>query len=255
MNSFIPWVGGKSQLRKQIIAAFPNVAPKSYIEVFGGAGWVLFGRERHAPLEVLNDFDGNLINLYRCIQNHSGELERELRKGAPVLLNSREMFFDYQEQMNMRGLTDIQRAARYYYIIRASYGADRRTYVCTRRPLDSSIEHLAEVQQRLCNVVIENRDFADVLRCYNRPQALFYLDPPYYKAEAYYEGFAADDHVRLREALAEVKGWFVLSYNDTPEIRDLYKGYTIHEVERSNNLAHKKGAGQDRYRELIITNY
>lgn len=74
MNSFIPWIGGKSQLRSKIIALFPEEQPGKYVEVFGGAGWVLFGKEKHAPVEVFNDLDGNLINLYRCVQHHCGEL-------------------------------------------------------------------------------------------------------------------------------------------------------------------------------------
>lgn len=256
MKSFIPWVGGKSQLRNKIVSLFPEEKPGMYVEVFGGAGWVLFAKNQHAPVEVFNDLDGNLINLYRCVQHHSSELQRELRHGGsqPVIV-SRQIFFDFMEQLETPGLTDIQRAARYYYIIRASYGADRKSFVCTRRGLDNSLEHLPEIEKRLKNVVIENRDFSAVLKTYNKQQTLFYLDPPYFKAEDCYQGFGQNDHARLRDALNCVKGYFVLSYNDTPEIRALYKEYNIHEAQRQNSLASKNGKGQDSYKELIITNY
>ena len=123
MNSFIPWIGGKSQLRNTIIREFPTIHPERYVEVFGGAGWVLFGKDKHAPVEIYNDIDGNLVNLYRCLQYHCQELQRELRLGGDhIPINSRELFFDYKDQLTMKGLTDIQRAARYYYIIRISYG-------------------------------------------------------------------------------------------------------------------------------------
>lgn len=79
MNSFIPWIGGKRQLCGKLLECFPKEQPSRYIEVFGGAGWLLFYRDRHAALEIFNDLDGNLINLYRCIQYHCGELQRELR--------------------------------------------------------------------------------------------------------------------------------------------------------------------------------
>ena len=255
MKSFIPWIGGKSQLRSRILELFPAEQPGVYVEVFGGAGWVLFAKDRHAPLEVFNDFDGNLINLYRCIQHHCGELQRELRWGGaqrPVI--SREVFSTYKAQLEVPGLTDIQRAARYYYIIRASFGADRDTFGCSRKPMDSTVDHLALVQERLKDVVIDNRHYADVIRTYNKTKTLFYLDPPYFRTEGYYQGFARDDHAELRRTLQAVKGRFVLSYNDAPEIRDLYRGYNIHEVQRANTLAHASGK-RDTYNELVITNY
>ena len=76
MNSFICWIGGKKLLRKDIINNFPSDAER-YIEVFGGAGWVLFGKEPH-KLVVFNDIDGELINLYRCIKYHPEALQKNL---------------------------------------------------------------------------------------------------------------------------------------------------------------------------------
>ena len=125
MNSFIPWIGGKKLLRKQIISMFPEDVPERYIEVFGGAGWVLFGKEVNSKqMEVFNDINSQLINLYRCIKYHDAELRKEL----DFLLLSREQFNDFREQINVNGLTDIQRAARYYYLDRATYGATSHTY-------------------------------------------------------------------------------------------------------------------------------
>ncbi len=87
MNSFIGWIGGKRQLRKEIISRFPADGVGRYIEVFGGAGWVLFGKEQiPGQLEVLNDLNGNLINLYRCVKYHCEALQDEL----DWLLDSRE---------------------------------------------------------------------------------------------------------------------------------------------------------------------
>lgn len=78
MNSFIAWIGGKKLLRKEIVKRFPEEGFTRYVEVFGGAGWVLFEKEQGKELEVFNDRDSNLINLYRCIKYHCGELQREL---------------------------------------------------------------------------------------------------------------------------------------------------------------------------------
>ena len=106
MNSFIAWIGGKKLLRKEIVKRFPEEGFTRYVEVFGGAGWVLFEKEQGKELEVFNDRDSNLINLYRCIKYHCGELQRELE----WLTISREQFFDSKSQLDSQGLTDIQRA-------------------------------------------------------------------------------------------------------------------------------------------------
>lgn len=93
-----------------------------------------------------------------------------------------------------------------------SFGADRKTFGTNKKNLANSIEYLAEVQERLKNVVIENKDFESLIRVYDRPGALFYLDPPYHGTEKYYDaGFSHDDHIRLKTVLDGIKGKFILS--------------------------------------------
>ena len=94
MNSFIGWIGGKRLLRKAIIERFSEEGFDRYIEVFGGAGWVLFGKEVGKELEVFNDADSNLNNLYRCIKYHCEELQKlterpseRIRKTLQIRLN------------------------------------------------------------------------------------------------------------------------------------------------------------------------
>ena len=247
MNSFIPWIGGKKLLRKEIILRFPKNFDR-YIEVFGGAGWVLFGKETNSKeLEVFNDINSNLINLFRCVKYHADEVKKE----CSFLLNSREVFFDFKSQLESKGLTDIQRAARYLYIIKVSYGADRDTYGTNSKNINYAIDMLSDVQNRLKRVVIENKDFSNLIKVYDRKGALFYLDPPYYKTEYYYDNlFKEEDHVKLRDILKNIKGKFILSYNDCEYIRELYKDFHIEEIERNNNLG-----SSNRYKELIIRNY
>lgn len=250
MNSFIAWIGGKRLLRKEIISRFPKDGFDRYIEVFGGAGWVLFDKEQGKELEVFNDIDSNLINLYRCIKYHCNELQKELE----WLSISREQFFDSKSQMDCRGLTDIQRAARYFHIIKVSFGADRKTFGTNKKNLSNSIEYLPLIQKRLKNVVIENRDFESLIKVYDRPKALFYLDPPYHGTEKYYEGgFEGVDHERLKAILEGLKGRFILSYNDDEYIRELYKDFHIESVSRNSNLTNKGSASS--YKEVIIRNY
>lgn len=247
MNSFIGWVGGKKLLRNKIIDMFPETFDR-YIEVFGGAGWVLFGKDKKKELEVFNDINGELINLYRCIKYHCSALQEELKYS----LSSREMFVSDKGRINAKGLTDIQRAAIYFRLIRTSFGADRRSFNTSARGLKDKIVYLSEISNRLDKVVIENKDFQNLIEVYDRPNALFYLDPPYYNAEKYYDdAFAENDHIRLFETLKKTKGKWVLSYNNSQAIKELYKDFTIIEVERFNNLSNKN----NEYKELIIRNY
>ena len=120
MNSFISRVGGKRLLRGQITDRFPTEGVERYVEVFGGAGWVLFHKPRHAAEEIFNDLDGELVNLFRVMKYHAGELAREL-DSLPV---SREIYLDKRSLRTCTGLTDIQRAARYFYLVKTSFGSD-----------------------------------------------------------------------------------------------------------------------------------
>lgn len=249
MNSFISWIGGKNYLKKHIVSRFPEKFGR-YIEVFGGAAWVLFAKDRHAELEVYNDYNSDLVNLFRCVKYHCPELQRELS----WVLNSRELFEDFKNQFNGRGLTDIQRAARFFMLLKTSYGSNGRSYGCIKKDINVMTEYLTSIQKRLSTVVIENKDFEDVIQVYDKPDALLYLDPPYYGTERYYQiQFSTEDHIRLNRVLQSVKGKWILSYNDCEYIRELYKDFVVEEVSRQHNLASRYDGGD--YKELLIRNY
>lgn len=245
MKSFIAWVGGKMLLAKKIIEQFPDEKEVDrYVEVFGGGGSVLFAKNPH-KLEVYNDANSELVNLFRCMKYHRQELEREVSG----YFNSREVFYEVKERLeNGTGFTDIQRAGMFFIKTKISYGADGRTFGCNKKNLSS--DRFEEISERLKNVVVENKDFENLIKVYDRPKALFYCDPPYHTTEGFYDvKFTEEDHFRLKNALDNIKGKFILSYNDDEFIKELYKDYTIIEVERQNNL------GKGSYKELIIKNF
>ncbi len=201
-------------------------------------------KENHAKLEVYNDFNSDLVNLFRCVKYHRAKLQREISG----YFNSREFFDEIKEKMKISGFTDIQRAAMFYIQIKISYGSNMRTFCC--KEMNLSTDHMEQIEKRLKSVVIENKDFENLIRLYDRPKALFYCDPPYHKTENYYDvTFTEDDHKRLKTVLGNIKGRFILSYNDDEYIRELYKNYEIIPVERQNNLS--RGS----YKELIIKNF
>ena len=253
LNSFMSWVGGKKALRDTIVSRLCNTCDR-YVEVFGGGGWVLF----HKPpgkFEVYNDFNPNLANLYRCVRDHPKELCEELR----YTLNSRTDFEHIREVLHSKTvIPDIKRAAYFYQIIRESYASGLDSFGAQPHNMWRNFPLITEASRRLQNVVVENKDFEKLIKQYDRPNTIFYLDPPYYETEDYYEdvGFGRDDHERLCNALMGIKGKFLLSYNDCPEIRKLYskEGIMIESTTRLSNIAQRFDAGKQ-YPELLISNY
>ena len=256
MNSFMSWVGGKKALRDEVIIRMPPFYEK-YIEVFGGAGWVLFRKSPENEVEVFNDFNSNLVNLYRCVRDNPAKLKYKLR----YVLNSREDF-RWIAYLHKRGLFpkfhDYDRAAKFYQIIRYSYGSTLDSFASQPHSIWGDFPLIDMASRRLQKVIIENQDFEILIKHYDSPVSFFYCDPPYFATENYYKdvGFTAKDHIRLCETLAGIKGKFLVSYNDCPEIRELWDrdGIRIESVSRVDNLRqrYEKGAA---YGELFISNY
>ncbi len=251
MNSFISWIGGKNYLKKAINEEMPANFNR-YVEVFGGAAWVLFSKDKQASMEVYNDYNRDLVNLFRCVKYHRPELQRELS----FMLNSRELFEDFKAQYNTSGMTDIQRAARFFFLLKTSYGSNGRSYGCIKKDISVMNNYLESVEKRLSCVIIENKDFEDLIKVYDKPGALIYCDPPYYGTEKYYQVmFSEPDHQRLYKTLSNIEGKFLLSYNDCDYIRKLYKAFNMIQVSRMHNLKARYKDGQNLYHELLIKNY
>ena len=248
------WIGGKKALRDEILARFP-LEYKRYIEVFGGGGWVLFHKPAGRDFEVYNDFNPNLANLYRCVRDHPKELIAELT----YVLNSRTDFDFVRKTLHTKTeIPDIKRAAYFYQLIRQSYASGLDSFGAQPHSMWNNFPLINQACSRLQKVVIENKDFEKLIKQYDRPESFFYCDPPYYETEDYYEdvGFTTKDHERLANALCSMQGKFLLSYNDCPEIRELYSrpGIIIEGTSRLSNIAQRYEAGKQ-YAELIISNY
>ena len=239
------------KLRFEIVSRFPPAVPR-YVEVFGGAGSVLFHKDP-SPFEVYNDFNGNLVNLFRVVKHKPEELLRRL----DWCLNSREEFERLKDLFKRKvKMSSVSRAANFFRLIRMSYGSKCVSFSAQPCDLERSFPAIRAAYERLKKVIIENRDFEEVIRHYDQPGTLFYCDPPYFGTEDYYldVDFTAADHLRLRDALSNIQGHFLLSYNDCPEIRSMYAGFQIVEVSRLSNLAQRFEGGAQ-YPELLIANY
>jgi len=253
LNSPLNYVGGKSKLADKIIDLIPE--HKTYCEVFMGGGWVFF-RKESSKFEVINDLDSDLVSFYRVLQNHLEEFLRQFKWA----LVSREQWFDYKDQLDGRGLTDIQRAARYYYVQRLCFGGRvyKRTFGTPVRSkprinLLRMEEELSGVHLRLSQVMIENLTWQDCISKYDKDDTFFYLDPPYLTSPCYKYNFESiKDFEDLHDKIKSIKGKFLLSLNDHPDIRRIFKDFTIKALSISYSI-HKGGRTEGK--ELIITNY
>lgn len=252
-KSFFAWVGGKSQLTSTIIPLIPE--HKCYVEVFAGAAWLLF-RKPPSKTEIINDINGDLVCLYRVVQNHLDEFVRYFRW---ALISRGE--FDRLKNVAPDTLTDIQRSARFYFLVKNSFGAKITNpsfgVASTAKPRMNLLrleEELSDAHLRLAQVFIENRPYAQVIKQADRESTFFYLDPPYWNCEDVYGKnlFTKADFTTLRDQLATVKGKWLVSINDVPEIRELFKAFNIKRVATKYSIS----AGQNKpVSELLIANY
>lgn len=252
-HSPIAWLGGKSRLAARIVERLPE--HRTYCEPFGGGGWVLF-RKPESGVEILNDINKDLVTLYRCIKHHLTALIEQFR----WMLVAREEFTRFVETPPDT-LTDIQRAARFYYINKASFGAKmvNPTFgaASTTRPRLNLLrleEELSAAHLRLSRVLIECRPYGQIIERFDKPETLFYLDPPYWDCEAVYgKGiFGKEDFQTLADLLSVIHGRFILSINDTPEIRAIFGAFRLEEVRTTYSISAGKTSSVG---ELLVSNF
>lgn len=243
-------MGGKSKLRKTIIEMIPEHT--CYIELFFGAGWVYFGKEK-SKVEVINDIDKELINLFKMIKYHSPEIERQLE----YEFSGRDIFEEYKH-CTIEYLTEIHRAVRFLYLITQSFAGRGGVYgYGTNTKPSPQIFYknvLGDLKERLRNTYVENLSFEKIIDKYDREYSFFFCDPPYLETTGYGNTFWEHEHLILRDKLSNIKGKFLLTINDHENIREWYKDFNIKEVQVNYSVS-KETKGRGKYKELIITNY
>lgn len=244
----VPWIGGKRRLVDTLIARLPPHT--CYVELFAG-GAALFFMRHPAEVEVLNDVNGDVINLYRVVQHHLEEFVRQFKWA----LSSREMF-RWLQDTPPETLTDIRRAARFYYLQQHAFGGrvDGQTYgtATTAPPLNllRIEETLSAAHLRLANAYIERLDWATCMERYDRPHTLFYADPPYWQTEGYGVPFPWAQYELLAERMGTLRGKAIVSLNDHPDVRRCFARFQMEELEIDYTVG--GGAKAARRRELII---
>lgn len=224
----IPWIGGKRRLADNIIPRFPP--HKCYVEVFAGGAALYFLRPP-AEVEVINDINGDLVNLYRVVKHHLEEFVRQFKWA----LSSREVF-KWLQDTPPNTLTDIQRAARFFYLQHHCFGGkvNGQTWgTATTAPPVNLLrleENLSAAHLRLSSTFIENKPWDKLIEQYDRPHTLFYLDPPYWQTEGYGVDFGFEQYERMAQLMRDMGGKAILSINDHPDIRRCFDGFQFEEL-------------------------
>ena len=247
----VTWPGGKSRLLKHLLPRIP-AGHTCYCEPFGG-GLAVFLAKAPSAVEVINDLDGDLVCFYRVVRFHRDELLTELE----FVLNSRQEFHDFRAQP---GLTDIQRAARWFHRNRTCFGgANMETFAVSQtQPLGSRAARFEAIRQlnvRLDRATIEHLSWERCLELYDRPGTFFFVDPPYTECKpSMYCTWTNADVQKLRERLDRLRGRWLLTLNDTPAIRAIFADCELQAISRGRGIHQRGAAGVGTiYRELIIS--
>jgi DNA adenine methylase len=256
---------GKQRLAKDIIARMPPHT--TYVEPFGGFCSVLLNKPP-SPVEVYNDTNRDLVNLLICIKNYTFEFVSQLYN----LPYSREIFGWFCDEIINTNfeIPDVSRAVKFYYLTQAGFAALSRWpptignwgYSATNNPQTRSfynkILNIWYVAARLQHVHIDNRDFSRVIEAYDTEDTFFYIDPPYYQTGDVLDGkFTEEDHKRLAEQLKNLRGKWLLTYNDHPKIRRLYKDFYMEHITHQQSASNTRDTNgvREQFPQLLIMNY
>lgn len=251
-----PYIGGKRNLAKRLVRRINAIGHTTYAEVFVGMGGVFFRRDHRPTAEVINDWSEDVSTFFRVIQHHYVAFLDMVR----FQISSR-AGFEKLLALDPASLTDLQRSARFLYLQRLAFGgkvAGRNFGVNPAAAARFDVTKLGPmieaVHERLAGVLIERLPWQDFIARYDRPGTLFYLDPPYYGCEGDYGRnlFDRSQFEAMADQLRGVKGRFMLSLNDHPEVRRIFAGFTFEEEEVTYTVG-----GMDKAKavgEVIISN-
>ena len=259
MAPFLCRVGSK----KRFAELLDFIAPPhtTYVEPFVGSGAFYWYKEP-APREIINDLDKDVARTFQMI------------KKAPTNLALYPKNLETKEQLSKWFLAhqnsrSIATQLVYQIIHHCAGWMGKQVNEKTgnvKRDLNpyNKIKHIAEYKARMAHTTVKSEDYAKLVKTYDGKDTFFFLDPPYENSSGlgYAKGSAQFDFERLRDTLAKVKGHWLMTINDSPLIRQLFKSYTIHPIVIKGHKAKRVGEEPGRKHigstdrpELLISNY
>ncbi len=249
LSGLVCRLGGKSRLKKEIVNNyFPeDYVCMTYVEPFVGGGSIFFYKNP-SVLEVINDLDENIYTIFNGAKKYDNLDIKNRLDGVYT-----------KEQFNIirdSKLDDeFEKFCRTYYLLKNSILGKGTTWKDDRPKMNVKLEGYKE---RLEDVVIYNTDYKELIVKYDSPDTFFYLDPPYEESKGLYNHYDIN-MFEMYSILSKIKGKFLISYNNSENVREIFKNYNIKEVvTKYNSGMYSKGSrakGSRDVVELLISNY
>jgi DNA adenine methylase len=232
-----------------------------YAEVFGGAAALLLNKPP-SLVEVYNDVDSELVNLFEVIRDDVDTFV----KRADWLLYSRELYEKWKNDLKNGNVPEdrVERALRFWYLMRSSFAAHPYKgwafcrNVGRNRPLSlaNALGNIRTIHDRLRTVEIDHLDFRRCIKNRDGSETFMFLDPPYLDAEEYRLGiFTLRDHTDLAEILRHAKSKWLLTIGNHPKIRKLYDGFYAEHLKTHLSVPKIIGDKRPTFKQLIVRNY
>jgi DNA adenine methylase len=238
--------------------------------LFGGAAHVLIQKPPSQHVEVYNDIQNDLVNFWMQCRDHGPDLQARCQS----LPYARSLYYAYHRSLfDGTPMEPFERAARWFYVLRSNFSGKslmpaangwsagaKDAHSSSAQAYQSALDLFALLQQRLRQVLIDNRDFADVCKQYEGSRVLFYADPPYIGHEHYYQTgggrFSLEDHQRLATLLNASQAFVALSYYPHPLLEELYPATRWRRTTwKTIKHSQRTKATHDEATELLLTNY
>ena len=224
-KSVLVWIGGKFFLLKYLNKLL-NTKHRIYVEVFGGAGHLLFYKEK-SEIEVYNDIDKRLVNFFRIIKN-----EDDFKKFKEIIQNykfNKKSFIEAKENINKTN-DKVMKAVYFFVLNRLSYAGNCQSYskcLKKRKSYKNIIKfYLDYAHNRLKDVIIENLDFKDCILKYDSKDTLFFIDPPYLKSEGLYDyELTTERHLELLKLVKSCKAKVILCSDNNEVYKEELKSW------------------------------
>ncbi len=257
--------GGKSRAIKQMKYLLPKEF-EEYREPFvGGGSFFIYLKQKKPNLKVwINDLNPELYYFWKYAQSDSEKLSYEIQKVRKERNNGQELF-DELLQVDVKTLTEFERALRFFVLNRITFSGVVESGGFSQlafegRFTESSIERVAKMGHILEGIKITHLDYRELLKTGGKDVFTF-LDPPYFKATKsrlygkngiLHTEFNHDDFAR--EVKACKHSWLI-TYDDSPEIRNNFSFADIHEWELQYGMNNYKQGKAEKGNELFIANY
>jgi len=245
LTQFFCRIGSKRTIIKDILKLIPN--HEIYVEPFVGGGSLYWGKKQ-ASKSIINDLDKDLIDGYKLLKSFS---IHENPENFPIQ-NTVETI---QAIVDKRNPNKYEKLLGYLYKSCNTFGTIGFGKIHMSHSQINKMNKIDDYIKKIKNTTIESQDYKKIIKKYDSPKTFIFLDPPYETSKGLYKKFDID-YQEMNKILLNIKGLFLLTINDSPNIRKIFNNFNIKKLKVPPGSGHLKGNIGSSYRnELIITNY